>query len=84
MLLGLHGLLLSHAVSEMGMHTYRVSHVKEKITKLFSWVLNEGFDQLKSATVMSILSKRRDYLWGNHQGKFLVRQYGETGVLRRR
>jgi hypothetical protein len=35
LLLGLHGLLLPLAVSEMGIHTSRVSKVKEKITKLF-------------------------------------------------
>ena len=40
MLVELHGLLLSLAVSEGGIHMYRVSHVKEKITKLFSWSLN--------------------------------------------
>jgi len=36
MLLGFQCLLLSLAVSEVGIHIYRVSQVKEKITKLFS------------------------------------------------
>jgi hypothetical protein len=47
MLLGLHGLLLSLAVSEGGIHTYRVSQVNQKITKCFSEVLLECIVQLK-------------------------------------
>ena len=44
--------LLSLAVSKVGIHMYRVSHVKEKITKLFSGGLHESSAQLLSATVM--------------------------------
>ena len=47
MLLGLHGLLLSLAVSEGGIHTYRVSQVNQKITKCFSEVLLGSIVQLK-------------------------------------
>ena len=53
MLLGLHGLLLSHAVSVVDVHTYRVSQLKEKITKLFSWGLKSIITQFTSATVVS-------------------------------
>ena len=35
MLVLLHGLLLSLAASEVGIHASRVSHLKGKITKLF-------------------------------------------------
>jgi hypothetical protein len=52
MLVLLHGPLLSLAVSEGDIHAYRVSQVKEKITKLFSWILNVDIAQLKSATVV--------------------------------
>ncbi len=46
MLVLLHGLLLSLAVSEGRIHAHRVSQVKGKITKLFSWILNEAIAQL--------------------------------------
>ena len=46
MLVLLHGLLLSLAVSEGRIHAYRVSQVKGKITKLFSWILSEAIAQL--------------------------------------
>ena len=52
MLLELHGLLLSLAVSEGGIHMYRVSQVKEKITKFFSWGLKRFIAQFTSATVV--------------------------------
>jgi len=38
LLLGLHGLPLTHAVFDSDMHPNSVSHVKERITKLFSRV----------------------------------------------
>jgi hypothetical protein len=47
MLVGLHGLLLSLAVSEGGIHTYRVSQVNQKTTKCFSEVLLGSIVQLK-------------------------------------
>ena len=53
MLLELHGLLLSLAVSEDGIHMYRVSQVKEKITKFFSWGLKRVIAQFTSATVVT-------------------------------
>jgi hypothetical protein len=48
----LHGLLLSLALSAGDFHTYRVSLVKEKITKLGSWGLYENIVQFTSATVV--------------------------------
>jgi hypothetical protein len=48
----LHGLLLSLALSAGDFHTYRVSLVKEKITKLGSWGLYEDIIQVTSATVV--------------------------------
>jgi hypothetical protein len=53
MLVLLHGLLLSLAVSEVGIHASRVSQVKGKITKLVSWILNADIAQLTSATVVT-------------------------------
>ena len=52
MLLMLHGLLLSHEASETSICTYRVSHLKEKFMKRFSWLLKGTIAQLKSATVV--------------------------------
>jgi len=52
MLVGLHGLLLSLTISEVGIHIYRVSHVKGKITKLFSWDLKKIIAQFTSATIV--------------------------------
>ena len=49
-LLGLHGLLLTHSVFDSDMHSYDVSHVKERITKLFSWVRYESITQFLSVT----------------------------------
>lgn len=54
MLVGLHGLLLSLAVSEVGILMYRVSQVKEKISKFFSWGLKRIIAQFTSATVVCL------------------------------
>jgi hypothetical protein len=54
LLLGLHGLLLSLVVSEGTIHTDRVSHVREKITKLVSWGLKSSIAQFTSATVVPV------------------------------
>jgi len=47
MLILLHDLLLSHEVSESYIHLYRVSHLKAKFMKLFSYLLKEIMVQLK-------------------------------------
>jgi hypothetical protein len=47
MLLVLHGLLLSHELSERYFHLYRVSHGEEKFLKTFSCVLRVVMAQLK-------------------------------------
>jgi hypothetical protein len=47
MLVVLHGLLLSHELSERYFHLSRVSHVEEKFLKPFSCVLRLVMDQLK-------------------------------------
>jgi len=58
MLLELHSLLLYHAVSEDGMHMYRVSHAKEEITKLSLWSVKKIIAQFTSATVVGKESSR--------------------------
>ena len=83
MLMGLHGLLLSLAVSEVGIHTYRVSHVKEKITKVFLGGLHEGIAQLISATVVFL--KRPHFLspfalFTLHSSVFAISHEGNASI----
>jgi hypothetical protein len=80
MLGGLHDLLLSLAFSTGESHPYRVSHVKEKITKLGSWGLYEDIIQVTSATVVMRLLTSVGHKGekGGNQKKRQEERFGEA------